>query len=332
MSVVVESGLPRDTGALTPVTPSYLAPMRLLAVALAAFLMLALEWDRSSIYGNSAYTSVILSLGLAHYAASFLYASKPVSKLGSTGFAWAALAALLVLNMALYFGPNDKETTLLVYFGIHHVCNEVYITHRAMRGAFPRLWRLRIAAILLNAALYAAILSHERLIAAYVPIGAIVAAVILLGSVYAFELSRVSPLLTRKQAVDLVSVEVLGLVVAAAVLVFDLNIRFLDVVFYHFVFWAIYPVAKLAKTAGWRGVRRYGIVNTSMIALAFAASPFGVTHYELGPSLFLQAFFFLSFLHISASFAVSDQHPAWIIRLFRPQSSALAPPAGGSRG
>jgi hypothetical protein len=328
MSSVVESGLKRDTGAVAPAAPSYLAPMRALAVAATVLLMLALEWNRSEGYPNTAYTSVILSLGLAHYAASFLYAGKPLSKLGSTTFAWLALVALFVVNMALYFAPGNQETILLVYFGIHHVFNEVYITHRAMGGAFPRLWRLRVAAILLNAALYAAILSHERFIAALVPIEALVGALIVLGVGYAFELRRAWPTLGRGRAADLVSVEVIGLIVAATVLTFDINIRFLDVVFYHFVFWAIYPVAKLAKVAGWQGVRRYGLLNAALMALAFAASPFGIVHYALGPSLFLQAFFFFSFLHISASFAVSDQHPAWIIRLFRPQSSALAAPAG----
>ena len=270
------------------------------------------------------YYSLVLSLGFAHYAASFIYARRPLRALGTTAFATFALVALAAANVALYLVPKNQALVLLLYFGIHHVFNEAYLSHRSLGSRFAGISRLRGVALLLNAVLYLCILSRDPLISDYFDARVVVPLLIVVAAAFAVELKRTAPSLDRAQLTNLASLEVLGAGVAVLVLAFGLHVGFLDLVLYHFVFWAFYPALRMALAKNYRAVARYAGLNAALLAASLAVSPAGLWPYPLTGSLFLGAFYFFSYVHIGASFAISDQHPGWIIGLFRPGAPAVA--------
>lgn len=294
-----------------------LAFVRVAAIAITAVLMLALPWDRTSGYDDGGYLSLVLSLGFAHYAASFIYARRQIRALGQSAFSWVTLVALVAGSVAIYLYPKNQELVLLMYFGIHHVFNEVYLSHRALGSDFDQVKRLRLLGMVLNLALYAAILAREQVVSFFVNTTPIAILTIVAAVAYCAELARTARQVDRAKWANLVSLELLGGGVGIAVLAFGLQLRFIDIVLYHFVFWALYPAARMAAAQGFPTLRRYIALNAVLLAVSLALSPVGIWQYALSGSLFLEAFYFFSYFHISASFAVSDQHPSWIIRLFR---------------
>jgi hypothetical protein len=306
-----------------------LAFVRVAAIAITVVLMLLLPWDRTSGYDEGGYLSLVLSLGFAHYAASFIYARRQIRALGKSAFSWVALAALVAGSVALYVFPKNQELWLIAYFGIHHVCNEVYLSHRALGADFEQVKRLRVFGMALNLALYTAILAREQLVSFFIGTTPIAIVTIVTAIAYCVELARTARQVDRSKWANLLSLELLGSGVGIAVLAFGLQLRFIDIVLYHFVFWALYPATRIAAAQGSSALTRYLGLNAVLLAISLALSPVGFWQYSLTGSLFLESFYFFSYFHISASFAVSDQHPSWIIRLFRAPPHALK---GAARG
>ncbi len=326
MSTALDPANLRRSTASVLVARYGLTAARLAALAVTAGLMAVLPWDRSAGYGASAYLSFVLSLGFAHYAASLIYARRQIDAISKHVATRIALGALLALSAAMYLLPKNQEIALIAYFGVHHVFNEVYLSHRALGTAFAPVVRLRIAAMALNGALYVAVLAREPLVAYFAGPKAISVAVGVTAAAFVWELMRTSRYVPRASLANLLSLEVGGAIVAVAVLAFGLQLRFIDVVLYHFVFWALYPAIRIATARGFGPLTRYATLNALLLAGAFALSPASVLRYNLVGSPFLEGFYLFSYLHISASFALSDQHPNWVIALFRRPRTLIASP------
>lgn len=129
-------------------------------------------------------------------------------------------------------------------------------------------------------------------------------------------LSRLRPFLDFRTLVENCSFEVLGLV--AVVVSFYVQFTFLQLVFYHFVFWTLFPAAKMYAQAPSR-LLPYTSMTLLSLGLFLLLSPVGVFRSYLSPAIFQKYFIILSYLHITASFALSNAHPQWIVDLFRPR-------------
>lgn len=254
----------------------------------------------------------LICLAISHYLLALIYSRKQISRmLGHARARWAFLG-LVLAAAALY----QSRFSLVLYFGIHHVFNEVYLLRRVVRldeGADARA--LRVSSLLLNFCLYFVLLRHHRELA-FLNAGLLWAALGVGYAAFFYYLLRLRAGLKVSELIDISAFEVLGLLLVAAS--FYVRMDFLSVVLYHVFFWTLYPLAGLAKQGGGRVVR-YGAWTFAVLALCLFLSPLGVV--EFSAQQWFEQFRFGTFLHITLSFALSSAHPVWITRWLQPQHS-----------
>jgi hypothetical protein len=218
---------------------------------------------------------------------------------------------------------------LIVYFAVHHVCNEVYVAANVTDQLDASKRRqLRTTALVLHTLLYFSLLRSEFAevlvrrgylnstldvlrpgIWFFVPLmGAYIA--------YFSVLFRVRKKLEVRALRELSILEVTGLALLAVSFLFP--IRFLDVVCYHFVFWWFYPATKLVQRGGWAAVEYTGWM-VALVGATFLLSPAVLPDYPFRDSIYLKQFLLWSHIHITSSFFLSNAHPEWIRRWFTPR-------------
>jgi hypothetical protein len=69
---------------------------------------------------------------------------------------------------------------------------------------------------------------------------------------------------------------------------------------------------------------RYAGLTVVCLAGFFLLSPIGLFPTRTGNSVFAQQFILWTYVHITASFFLSNAHPEWIVNLFRPKAAVLA--------
>lgn len=256
---------------------------------------------------------VIFSLGFAHYFLSLVYAQGPLARVVSQPTTLLASVGLVIAGAALYL----NQFSLLIYFAIHHVFNEVYLLGRVGPLQDQRATQaLRIISVLLHFCLYCALLRHHAELE-FLPRGLLFATLALSYLAFFIVLRRLKKELKLRALIDVGAFEVLGLLLLAAS--FFVRINFLHIVLYHFVFWSLFPLAKLAQQ-GRHKVRNYLVLNAAATIIFLLISPLGLLRSHWLSAHWEEQFRFWSYLHITLSFAVSSAHPGWITRWFQPTS------------
>ena len=121
-----------------------LSHIRLTAIAITALLAIGAP-DRT------AWQSAVLSIGFGHYLLSLWYARQKLVKVASDWNTALPMAAAVAGGAALYLGSFP----LIIYFAVHHVFNEVYLTTEVLKDLTASQLRLyRSIAIPLQALLY----------------------------------------------------------------------------------------------------------------------------------------------------------------------------------
>lgn len=301
---------------------------RCLAAGIVALFVLALPDSRS---GKSiVYELELAAFGLAHYCLSLHYSRTQVLRL-----ARLPSAALPILSVALFCAPfvaagavlGNMGSALLVYFGIHHVLNEVHMLSLVTaRSDGTTSSGFRTSATFFHASAYFAIVVHSRewLTAFKLPLGLL----LLVSAVLHFNALR-RELGTSSGAATLLragAFEACVFAFALAVYTFNWHVRWTDIVLYHFVYWLLFPTLSLRKR-GALAVRRYVAENVVLVV------GFGFLLGTMSRSLIVDLFNIGSFFHIATSFALSRAQPSWITRWFWPvQSTSPSPsPTGPSR-
>ena len=257
------------------------------------------------------WAAIVISVGFGHYVLSVLYAKEPIRRVLSRPRSVAALAALAALSCLLY----AHQFSLLVAFAVHHVFNEVYLPDRVLKTTdLLRLKQLRFARIALNFFLFFVLVrnapeiqnwSRSLLFTGLICSAAIVALLM-------FRLREAAP---RAVFVDLCGFELVGLLMAAGSFYF--NVRFLDIVLYHFVFWALYPVPKMVARGASPALRYVGL-NVLLSAGFMLLSPASPLVRAFSDAQWIDQFRFWSYFHIATAFALSTAFPGWITRWFKP--------------
>src|SRR5262249_11114570 len=107
--------------------------------------------------------------------------------------------------------------------------------------------------------------------------------------------------------------ECLGLAAVAISMFTPINI--IQLAFYHFTFWSIYPIIGLLKKSQGAALRFVG-ANTILTALFWGVCPFGYAPFRFEISQWVVIFQFFTFIHITSAFSLSAAHPRWIRRIF----------------
>jgi len=267
----------------------------------------------------------VFSLGLSHYLVSLLYSGRQLRNAISTPGAAAALGVVLLLGVMAY----EQGLPLWIYFGLHHVFNEVYLraridplSERVQGGP------LRAAALLLHGLIYVLLLFAGRLEshAAALMLGALVGAVILYGVL----LRQAWPHLNPAQKGSHLFLEGVGLALVPVAFVYVIRLEY--IVLYHFVFWALFPLHKLASTRGAGSAFVYAGLTMATFLGFYTLSPLGGwPSIQLPFGMFQEQFFLWSYVHITLAFATSSAHPDWITRWFRASDAAPDGVRTGSR-
>ena len=258
------------------------------------------------------FETFVYAMAFSHYFMALLYSRKQIRAVQANRSAYPAVLGLLILGSSVYFG----KFSLVVYFGIHHAFNESYLLNGVTKA-----WQRPEIRALRPAAAAAGFFSYLFLLRDHAELGSVPGAVFLAGAaasyaVFAFLFIKAFPFMSPKERIDNCAAELILPVLTAISL--SVTVRFLYIVAYHFVFWALRPVPKMLR-AGGPELPRYLGLTLALLAGSYLVSPLGVVRYPMQGSYFFEQFTMWSYLHITISFALSDLHPDWIVRLFRPR-------------
>ena len=275
----------------------------------------------STITPFPSFANVVVSFAFVHYLLSVRYAKNNIVRLMSTPREAISLAAVVLCAIA----ASRTDMSLLLLFGVHHVCNEVYLLHRNLGAAqYGQAKLLRASALVFNFAIYLAILRRVPQIAFidHTCLFIVLACSCVFFSMNLWKMRRV---LTSPSLIDLCMLEGLGLIFLGVS--FFVDIKLLHIVMYHFIFWGLNPIRSMLKQGGSR-VLEYTVLNVALAALFIVMSPLGPLPFHFSASDYSTQFRFWSFIHIISSFALSAAHPGWIRRWFQPRKMVLAAKTG----
>ncbi len=278
---------------------------------------------------SQTWLAAVYSLGFAHYLMSLIYAKRQFAELAHQPNIFVPVFSVVILGTGLYV----SNFSLLFYFVLHHAFNEVYILNQTTPIDNEDMRKFRGSAVLLHALLYFFLLRNvvapdlEALNPAYLAMlqrirsrgfmdpQLLLAGLAVVYVAFFYFLYRLKSFLNLQTLLANCSFELLGLV--AIVVSFYVQFAFLHLVFYHFVFWTFFPTIKMYSQAPGRLLSYIGLTVLCLV-LFLLLSPIGMFSLQLSPAIFQKYFILWSYIHITASFVLSNAHPEWIVDLFRP--------------
>ncbi len=258
----------------------------------------------------------IYSFGLSHYVLAIYYARHRIVQVLSRPHSRVPAAALLSAGASLYF----FRFPLSFFFAPHQVYEEAYLPAKFV----PSEKRAALAPLLSSASLlffsvYFFSLRNYASIQGVPPLVPL-AGMAISSIFFLYYLGRLSPLFSLKERLHFSGPAILNLLVAALSLA--VPIVFLQVVCYHFIFWALNSIPSILRNKSSADVRadllKYSLSTVAIFGLSYFLSPVGGSPLRFSDALFTKLFMMLSYLHITLSFALSDAQPAWITRWFKP--------------
>jgi hypothetical protein len=269
------------------------------------------------IHEQATWVSVVYSFGLAHYLISLIYSKNQINELLDQAHALVPLFAVFLLGAALYL----SQFALIFYFAFHHAFNEAYVVDRTISAADSSVKAFRGSAVLLHLFIYFFLL-RRGIGLHWTDVSLVLAGLVACAVVFFYYLYRIRSLLNFSNLLENSAFEFLLLLLAGAS--FFITFTFHQIVLFHFIFWSIFPIPKLLAV-GSNAIWRYAGLTAACVAGFFLLSPAGVFSYPFQGSRFEKQFVFWSYVHITASLALSNAHPRWIIDLFRLQSARQRP-------
>lgn len=264
-----------------------------------------------------------MSLGLAHYLLSYIYARSQMTSLAASPQTALPLLAFFGIGAGFY----HFEFPLVVFFCIHHVFNETYIStgksdsglNSSKHSIDEGIRRLYLfAKLMVHLFFYLCLLRH------YAVLNEINANIYLCGFIASYALFTFSLFKMRRSMSTAALIDQGAFEILMPILVFLSSlykVPFLVIVCYHFIFWCFVPLPKLLEK-GRANARNYLLLNAVFTTVFLAISPIGFIPYGMSGSVFFNQFLFWSNLHIATSFALSRSHPGWITRWFYPAPGA----------
>lgn len=287
---------------------SFLTVSRILAILLTVLI--------TTQVGEVMWVSLFYSLAFAHYALALWYSKRKIMNVASQPYSWAPAIGVMAMGLGFYYYYYDS---LLLYFGVHHVFNEVYLVKRHLRlPEDARGHRFLLSAVVVNSLIYAVVLRHYREIAWIDPRLLFVCLALAYGFFFA-SLYQILPRLNRRSLFDGCVFELMGALLVVVSLFTPISL--LQVVLYHFLLWAINPLPGIVKR-GKQALLTYVVLSVVLIGGFLSFSTVG-----MGDDRFMKyyswQFIFWSYIHITFSFILSDAQPTWITSWFQPRKSSL---------
>ncbi|HEY1373569.1 MAG TPA: hypothetical protein VGH50_13955 [Candidatus Binatia bacterium] len=270
----------------------------------------------------------VYAVTFAHFAVSLIYSRRQVAQAFKQPYGLVPLLSIALITVGLYFG----QVSLLYYFALHHAFNEAFILSGTLPSENDDVKAFRGSAVLVHLFLYFFILRGQAgfTLSPWSPIYPLVAgrtggnryllSYLLAGgfaasyAVFFFYLYRIRRFLDRRTLIENCGGEIVGLFIAVVSL--SVTFSYLHVVLYHVISWTFYPIPKLWA----QGARQLGAyLGLTILSLAgfLLVSPLGLFSSRYAVMIFQKQFIMWTYIHITASFVLSNAHPDWIVNLFR---------------
>lgn len=259
---------------------------------------------------KTVFKSIAWSITIAHYIVAVPYSMPKIRSLSADRSRWPFLAFLAVAFVVLW----QTQFDMVVYFGVHHVLNEVYMMDRVTRAKNDRRVRsLRHAGLLLHATLYAALVNHS-------PPFALLGQPALLGlmaggyGVFFLALWRARGVLSAQERFDHLALELAAVPIVMLALDYDVSVLHMST--YHVLFWMFFPAFSIQTRKAGEGMGRYLAIMGATCGALLAVSPASpLPHFSMKD--FKDLFYLGAYFHITLTFALSDANPAIVKDLFR---------------
>ena len=253
--------------------------------------------------------ALVIALGLSHYLLSFYYAAPKIKFLVTSPVHQLSGVTLLATGAMLFF----TKFPLAIFFGIHHAFNEGYLRRFAAPSEDSCAESVAAARALLHGLGYLVVIRHEAALK-NIPeillwVGLAIAAAFYWREFRANRSASDSPAIVSSSAELLLALVIL--------LSMQIEISWLHVVFYHFALWAIHPILGLSKQ-GSAALTEYVALTIGSLLGFFLLTTTKLASDFLDMAFWYGQFYFWSYVHIATSLALSNAHPAWIVRLFQP--------------
>ncbi len=212
-------------------------------------------------------------------------------------------------------------------FGIHYVFTEVYLMYD---NVMPNRWRdtraLRVASIACNLFAYFAAIKapwfyNNHLVTNFIWTGYAVS-----GCVFVYQLLRMKNSLSRQQILQAGIFETLGL--ALVILGRFHPISVVSFIYYHILFWILYPSYKMIQHRQIKPLTIFLASNIGLALLFMMISPFSRLPFHLNFTQWFMLFNGGALVHIIMSFGITTAQPAWITRIYHPDFSRKDDSAG----
>lgn len=292
-------------------------------VSIATVLLVAVQSPN-----DTTWVALVYGFGFAHYLMALIYSKRQLTALASQPLGLVTLLSLVVCGAGLYY----VQFPLLVFFALHHAFNEAYILKHTIQSDNHAVRALRVSAVLLHLCLYFFLLRHTPTIG-FVDLSVVYASIsrgadgagmvktklLLAGlmcsyGLFFYYLYRIRSCLNLRTFIENSALELLALVAIAAS--FYVNVNPHQIILYHCVFWSLFPVPKIWAAAS-RELTVYLGLTTLCTTFFLFLSPLSVAKHGLSAFVFQEQFKLWSYIHLTASFALSNAHPDWITGLFR---------------
>jgi hypothetical protein len=272
---------------------------------------------------SDAYHAIFIAVLFGHYTMALIYSRSQAVALLRRPAAYHLLAVLFVIGA---FTAYSSVPDIVLFFGLHHVLSDSLLpasTKEVAAGtAKTKTSRnLTISRMILNGFIYVQLLRTNPAFY-FFPKSWILIGLILSVFVFLINLRLAAARNTDRQMIfDLLLFEAIG--VSAAILMAPFSPKFYDVVFYHLIFWSLYPVC--ISWRGFKNISRPYIAGTAGITAAtYFFTPISpVWHLALPFAKWDTWATTFGYFHITSSFGLSRLNPAWLVRRFYPKSTDL---------
>jgi hypothetical protein len=257
-----------------------------------------------------------MPLTIAHYLLAVPYSKKYVDDAMKRPTSGTLFMLLIATSVALAW--INVPTMLFIAFGIHYVFSEVYLLYE---NTLPNQWKntraIRMASLVCNSFVYFAstrypTYGHRPQMELFFWTGYVVSACVLTYLIFKARRS-----LTKDQLMNVFAFESLGLAFVIMGLIHPVSLA--NFIFYHVVFWLLYPCWKMTSYKQTKPLMIFLGANISLTALIVLLSPYSPLPYHwLSREEFFQWYSWGALVHIIISLGMSTAQPGWITRLFHP--------------
>ena len=216
---------------------------------------------------------------------------------------------------------------LFALFGIHYVFSEVYLMYE---NVLPNRWKdtraLRVSSIVCNTFVYfasirAPLFNHAHRMEFFNWFGYVVTA-----AIFVYHLLKIRKSLTREQMLHACAFETLGLAFVITGIMHPISIA--NFIFYHVLFWVLYPSWKMIEFRQTRALAVFLGSNFALTALFMLLAPYSPLPYHLTQAQWMRIFSAGALVHIIISLGMTNAQPAWITRIFHPEFARSDEPVG----